>query len=71
MNRMIIDEFVWLHGGRIISRKPKGKGEFVVSNSPLSIGDFFTKFDITLNIQGIEQHMQAVRYQNNIVCWEA
>ena len=70
MNRIEIDQFVWLHGGRVISRKPKGKGEFVVSDRPLSVEPDMAKFNITVAINGIARQMQAVRTNNCIVCWE-
>ncbi|EGQ8442808.1 hypothetical protein GTW15_07395 [Vibrio cholerae] len=72
MSRMQTDEFVWLHGGRVISRRPKGKGELVMSDSPLLIVDVdVKKFDINMNCQGIERHMQAIRLNNSIIYWEA
>lgn len=72
MCRMKTDEFVWLHGGRVISRRPKGKGELVMSNSPLLIvDDELVKFEITMNDRGVERHMQAVRLNNSIIYWEA
>ncbi len=72
MSRMQTDEFVWLHGGRVESRKPKGKGEFVMSNSPLLIAETdIPKFDITMRHQGVERHMQAVKVNNDIIYWEA
>ncbi|EGR2496716.1 hypothetical protein VCSRO55_0716 [Vibrio cholerae] len=72
MSRMQTDEFVWLHGGRVISRRPKGKGELVMSNSPLLIvDDELAKFDIIMNDHGVERHMQAVRLNNSIIYWEA
>ncbi|ENI8048345.1 hypothetical protein ABZW77_001916 [Vibrio cholerae] len=72
MSRMQTDEFVWLHGGRVISRRPKGKGELVMSDSPLLIVDAdVKKFDINMCSQGIERHMQAVRLNNSIIYWEA
>ncbi len=71
MSRMQTDEFIWLRGGRVASRKPKGKGEFVMSNCPLLVEPDVLKFDITMCSQGVERHMQAVRVNNDIVCWEA
>jgi len=72
MSRMQTDEFVWLHGGRVINRKPKGKGELVQSDSPLFIAEAdMPKFNITVNSQGIERHMQAVGLNNSIIYWEA
>ncbi|CAH8242712.1 conserved hypothetical protein [Vibrio aestuarianus] len=63
---------MWLHGGRVISRRPKGKGEFVMSDSPLLIADAdVKKFDINMNFQGVERHMQAVKLNNSIIYWEA
>lgn len=71
MSRRLTDEFVWLRGGRVASRKPKGQGEFVMSSCPLLIESDRPKFDITMHHQGAERHMQAVRFNHDIVCWEA
>ncbi|MEZ8042575.1 hypothetical protein AB6C46_00285 [Vibrio sp. 10N.237.312.C02] len=72
MSRRETDEFFWLRGGRVASRKPKGKGEFVMSDRPLLIVDAdMAKFDINMNCQGIERHMQAVKLNHSIIYWEA
>lgn len=71
MSRMHTDEFVWLRGGYVVSRKPKGRGEFVMSNCPLLIENDMPKFDIVLHDHGAARHMQAVRLNHDIICWEA
>lgn len=68
---MRMDEFVWLHGGRVIRRKLIGKSEIVVSNVPLLLDDSYVQFDIAVNSKSrTGQHMRAVRLDKGIVCWE-
>ncbi|PKF49620.1 hypothetical protein [Enterovibrio nigricans] len=73
---MIADHFVWLAGGRVLSRRQQGKNEIVTSDSPLLLTDELKEgkepTQIKTSINGIEKVMNAFRVNaRELVVWES